>query len=78
MRRGRLDRFDACSDCFYWKVKQFLSRRKENLRRFKEAEIKYKDQDFNLMEIIKDPMGWAAEIWYEYEESLRPEDDYYE
>jgi hypothetical protein len=40
MRRGRLERFDACPDCFDWKVRRFLSQRKENWERFKNEEIK--------------------------------------
>ena len=39
MNRGRLDRFDACRDCFFWKVKKFLSERKENLMRFMKCEV---------------------------------------
>jgi len=62
MIRSRLDRFDACPDCFSWKVKQYLSRRKENFRRFKETEIRNKDGDINWMEITRDPMRYAAEM----------------
>ncbi|MCK9458696.1 MAG: hypothetical protein M0R80_03590 [Proteobacteria bacterium] len=82
MIRSRFDRFDACPDCFSWKVKQYLSHRKENLRRFKETEIKNRDGDINWTEIIKDPMGYAVEMWYDYLDWLDPpyneyEDDYY-
>ena len=39
MKRGRLSRFDACKDCIYWKIRQFISRRKENYKRFMITEI---------------------------------------
>ena len=45
MIRSRLDRFDACLDCFDWKVRRFLSQRKENWERFKNEEIKNVDWD---------------------------------
>jgi hypothetical protein len=47
-------------------VKQYLSRRKENLRRFRETEIRNKDGEINWMEITRDPMRYAAEMWGDY------------
>jgi hypothetical protein len=88
MIRSRFDRFNACPDCFYWKVKQYLSRRKENLRRFKEVEIKNMDweeiysksiEDIESevvkdewSEITRDPMGYAVDLWYDYLNWLEP------
>jgi len=80
MRRGRFDRFDACPDCFYWKVKQFLSRRKENLKRYKETEIKNRNEEIDWTEITRDPMSYAVDLWYDYLDWLDPpydECDYY-
>jgi hypothetical protein len=44
MNRSRLDRFDACRDCFFWKVKRFLSERKESLLRFMKCEVDQVDK----------------------------------